>query len=316
MYKLLFSLLITLVFCSTKNETADKASSAPRLALNRPTENFKLLLMSDALSPELETYVSRNNIQKVAFVNDGQFLSKTAHFTYDQKGLEQELLRAFPDPNQTGIAYIDLEAPYLEHLQDADLNSEDFKKSKKLFLDVLTYAQQKRPNVKWGFYGIPFTNYWDRSEAFYAKNAKVADIIRKSDVLFPSIYIFYNYVNFQTENSGFIKDNTVQAIKIAQQYQRPVYPMIMTRYHPSNAKVGNKSINLEDFTYYARTIKEARYENHAVDGIVLWNADGYFNRTKVDRIAGETAQSRMPFQTYYNGYLRSYLDALMQMNRE
>ncbi len=273
---------------------------------------LEVLLTTDAMSPTLERYVDANGIKRVAFINDVQFLSKSEKFSIDKEALQAELQRAYPDKNAVGTAYIDLEAPYLDWLMHADVNSAEFKKSKQLFLDVLSYVKRERPNVKWGYYAIPFTDYWNRKPSFYAGNNRIAEIIRTSDVLFPSIYIFYNYLSFKRENESYIRDNTRESIKTALKYGKPVYPMVMTRYHPSNAKVGDKSIAFDDFDFYVKTIAAETVAGKRVDGIALWNADGYFYRTKVEAVRSDVERSGLPFQRFYDAYLETYLKILLK----
>ncbi len=277
--------------------------------------NLKVLLFSDALSPSLMNYLKANKIETVGYINDVQFLDPNKKFAFSSALLDKELQRAFPDNNASGMAYIDLEAPYLDHLMNSDVNSLEFIKSKQLFLDVLAYVKRERPNVKWGYYALPFSDYWNRTKDFYAKNDRACEIIKNSDVLFPSIYIFYNYLSFSTENKGYLQDNTQEAIKVAKKYNKKVYPMVMSRYHPSNAKVGDKSIALDDFDFYIKTIAQTSYQKQKVDGILLWNADGYFSRTNVAEVVKDTRKSGKDFQTFYNGYLESYLKVLLKYSK-
>lgn len=95
-----------------------------------------------------------------------------------------------------------------------------------------------------------------------------------------------------------MQDNTQEAIKVAKKYNKKVYPMVMSRYHPSNAKVGDKSIALDDFDFYIKTIAQTSYQKQKVDGILLWNADGYFSRTNVAEVVKDTRKSGKDFQNF------------------
>ena len=286
------------------------ASSASRI--NKQLNHLEILLLTDAESENIRRFTQDNSVQLIGFVNDAQFMRQDRLFSIDRAGLDAELQRAYPDKNAVGTAYIDLEAPYLDWLMHADVNSAEFKKSKQLFLDVLSYVKRERPNVKWGYYAIPFTDYWNRKPSFYAGNNRIAEIIRASDVLFPSIYIFYNYLSFKRENESYIRDNTRESIKTALKYGKPVYPMVMTRYHPSNAKVGDKSIAFDDFDFYVKTIAAETVAGKRVDGIALWNADGYFYRTKLEAVRSDVERSGLPFQRFYDAYLETYLKILLK----
>ena len=247
----------------------------------------QILITSSNTGAQYESFLKQNDITKVGFINDSQFLDKTKSFTCNLADLQKEIARAYPDPLEKGIAYIDLESPYLEYLMDKPVESAEFKKSQKLFLDILSIAKKERPNVKWGYYYLPFTTYWGRDRSFYEKHLKVKQIIEKSDVLFPSIYIFYNNVDFYIENNNYLKENTEEVIRIAAIYNKPVYPMIMTRYHPSNKVMGNEMINTVDFRDYVNTLFNTSYAQNKVDGVVLWNADDYAYRIREKKIMQE-----------------------------
>lgn len=310
MLKFLYSSLFLLTFCTSKTESLPASNKF--LAAQTKLADFKILVYAESESQEVNTFIQRNNIQKVGFVGDTQFLDPNKKFAFSSAMMDQELQRAFPNKNEVGIAYIDLEAPYIEFLKDADSHSEEFKKSKKLFLDVLEYAQKARPNVKWGFYGIPFTSYWTKTESFYNKDNRIAEILNKSDVLFPSIYIFYNKMNFILENESFIKVNAEQMIRIGQKYHKPVYPLIMSRYHPSSKTLGYESLSETDFRFYVSTLKNTNYHGKYLDGIMYWNADRYFYKTKENKVVQEVQQSRMPFNSYYDNYLINNLSILIE----
>ena len=310
--------LVFLLFCctskvdkeSTSKSFVDKNFAAQKL------DSIRILITSDNHNPPFNQYLQKNNIQKVGFVSDTQFLDPDKKFTLNAAMMDRDLQRAFPDKNAAGIAYIDLETPYLEYLMNSDINSMEFKKSKKLFLDVLLYAKKARPNVKWGYYYVPFTNYWGRTKEFYNKDERIKEIIQNSDVLFPSIYIFYNNVNFSLENKSYLEENTKEVIRIGKKYNKPVYPMIMSRYHPSNSKIGNELIEKDNIKFYINTILETRYNGKAIDGLMLWNADGYAHRIKEKKITAELSTTKMNFEQYYDQHLIEVLNIMLRNNKK
>ena len=315
MLKIFLNLFIVfLLFCCsskiekdiTTNSFADKKFAVQKL------DTLKLFVTSDNNNPTFNQFLKQNNIKKVGFVGDHQFLDPYSQFTLSPAMMNQELQRAYPSKNETGIAYIDLEAPYLEYLMNSDINSAEFKKSKKLFLDVLAYVKNARPNVQWGFYYVPFTTYWNRTNSFYDKDERITEIINNSDVLFPSIYIFYNKLNFKLENKSYITENTEQIIRIGQKYNKKVYPLIMSRFHPSNSSIGYETIEEDDFQLYFSTIKNTKYNGKSVDGILFWNADKYFYKTNENKVVEEVQKSRTTFDNYYDNYLINILSIMLE----
>ena len=315
MLKIFLNLFIVfLLFCCsskiekdiTTNSFADKKFAVQKL------DTLKLFVTSDNNNPTFNQFLKQNNIKKVGFVGDHQFLDPYSQFTLSPAMMNQELQRAYPSKNETGIAYIDLEAPYLEYLMNSDINSTEFKKSKKLFLDVLAYAKKERPNVKWGYYYVPFTNYWGRTKEFYDKDERIKEIIQNSDVLFPSIYIFYNKLNFSLENKSYLEENTKESIRIGKKYNKKVYPLIMSRYHPSSGNLAYVSLDDEDFKLYFNTIKNTKFEGRSIDGILFWNADKYFYNHGEKKIQEEANNSRKTFDNFYDNYLINKLSIMLE----
>ncbi|WET00141.1 hypothetical protein P2W68_11010 [Chryseobacterium arthrosphaerae] len=250
------------------------------------------------------------NVKIVSFVNDRQFLDEKKEFAFNPDHLREQIQLAYSDPKAKGMAYIDLEHPYMEYLIYEDIKSEKFQKSLKLFLDVLKFVKTERPNVKWGYYGIPFTSYWERTPDFFNRHKKIQELIKNSDVLFPSIYIFYDKTNFNAENVDYLKDNTREMIRIGKLYNKKTYPFIMSRYHPSNEKLGNESIDIIKFKTYVSQLMKTQYNGKKVDGVVLWNADEYSYRIQEPKLIKELNKSRASFDTFYNNYINSYLDIM------
>lgn len=301
-----------LVYCqnNSKKVSSDKNQLKHQLA-DRSDQKVPLILVTSGNNSEkFNNYIKNQSIKKVGFINDVQFLEKDKKYTFNMDDLRTEIKRAYPEPSQEGIAYIDIEAPYLEYLMNKPTNSLEFIKSHKLFLDVLQIAKKERPNVKWGYYYIPFTTYWGRDKKFYEKHNKIKQIIEESDVLFPSIYIFYNRLNFDIENLQYVEENTKEVIRVAQLYNKKVYPLVMSRYHPSNASIGNEIIEPENFENYVKTIFHTTYLNRQVDGVLLWNADDYAFRIKEKKLLQELVKAKVDFNTYYDQHIIQYLDIM------
>lgn len=310
MLKFLINVIFISLTLTSCKYTGQKKSQDKQ---QKNTQNTpRVLICSGNNGSGFKNFLKDNHIESVKFINDAQFLDPNKPFTFNEKLLREEVNRSFPNKSDTGMAYIDIEAPYLEYLINEPPTSENFKKSLQLFLDVLTFVKNERPQAQIGYYYIPFTNYWDRSDKFYEKYKSIEKIIIKSDVLFPSIYIFYNNLNFNVENVNYLEDNTREMIKIARSYNKKVFPLIMSRYHPSNSSLGNERIDESDFRTYVNTIMKTRYNGFSIDGLILWNFDDYSYRTNEPKITKEFAKSRMDFNTFYDNYITEMLDIMIK----
>lgn len=231
--------------------------------------------------PLMEDFIKTEGITKVAYVNDGQFLGTTP-FSFNPELLTQEIERAVPNPEVASVVFIDLESPYLDYLMNEDVQSDSFQKSLQLFMEVIRLAKKMRPNTKWGFYGLPFTTYWNRTPDFYQKITKIEPLLQECDILFPSLYIFYedSDKNYYLENKKYAIENTQQIIKISKRLKKSAYVFVWHRYHPSNEKKGNTLLPEKVYLTHIKRIINATFEGRKIDGIVWWGSDNYSFREK------------------------------------
>lgn len=125
------------------------------------------------------------------------------------------------------------------------------------------------PGLKIGFYGVaPIRDYWDvvlqgkgspRYTAWQKQNDAVAPIAQSVDVLFPSIYTFYD------DQKGW-QTYAIAQIAEARRYAggKPVYVFLWPQYHGSNKVLGNTFL---PGAYWRMELETAR---KYADGIVIW----------------------------------------------
>lgn len=235
----------------------------------------KLYYFFDFVDEATSAYTKANNIQKVLFI-DEHAVSDGKYLGLDSEKLEKNIISLYPDTSDKGLCYIDIESPYIDHLINENADSQKFQESMDYFIRIITTAKKIRPNVKWGFYGIPFTTYWDLEKDFFSKYQKLKPLLEVSDAFFPSMYFFYS----DNEPNGFMNEkfarkNIQELIKVGKVYNKPVYPFVMERYHPSNQNIGLKKIPEKEFLKYMNIILNESYKGKKVDGIIWWNADKY-----------------------------------------
>ena len=279
--------IIIILFISLQIQAQKKVSNSPQLYLSLG-EYGNLM----------EKFSKDNNIIKIQYLAEGQFLGKEP-YTFDPIKLKNDIERAVPSSSEAGIAYIDLET-YISEIRDKGTQIESFQKSIKLYIDVIQFAKRMRPNIKWGYYAIPHTTYWNRNADFYGKLKKIEPLIKECDILFPSLYIFYDeYDNAVTlENEKYVIENTKEMIKVGQYYKKPVIVFVWHRYHPSNKKFGMESLPEKVFLTHIERIATTSYQGKKVDGIVWWGADDYFFRQKEKGVAKEFKGTDKDYKVY------------------
>lgn len=124
------------------------------------------------------------------------------------------------------------------------------------------------PALKIGVYGVaPIRDYWDalsgegssRYVDWQKHNNAVAPIADLADVLFPSLYTFYD------DQKGW-QTYAIAQIREARRYAggKPVYVFLWPQYHGSNKKLGGTFLPAG---YWRMELETAR---KYADGIVIW----------------------------------------------
>jgi hypothetical protein len=161
-----------------------------------------------------------------------------------------------------GIAVLDIERWPLSG--DATVVEESIRR----YETVIRWFKEAAPSVKVGYYGTaPVRNYWDAIEpsdspkyvAWQKLNDVVASIARLEDILFPSVYTFYE------DQDGWSK-YAVQQIQEARRIGKgkPVYVFLWQEYEVPKEKAPGTYIPPK---YWHMELEIA---SKYADGIVIW----------------------------------------------
>lgn len=224
--------------------------------------------------PSFNAYVKKNDIGVVKVLDEGMIIGEG--YNVDYLKLKNNIERIYPNPAEKGMCFMDIEEPYLVSLHNAAIDSEEFKSAINLYVSAIVFAKKMRPNVMWGHYGIPFTR-WDDKD-FLIKNEKIKEIYKVVDVLFPSLYMFYDdkEVSF-SKNYEYLYDNLSLAIKIGEKNNKPVIPFVLHRFHSSNQRLQWSEIDDKFWKKYIQSVLSINVNGKYADGIVWWGADTFFH---------------------------------------
>jgi hypothetical protein len=184
-------------------------------------------------------------------------------------------LEAVAPPGATAPVCLDWEAETMTTLHEAATDGPAFGAAVDAFVGFLAEVRALRPDLRFGYYGLPLRRYWDRDDGWRARNDAIAPIIDQSDVLFVSVYDFYGDEESGTEaDSAYVRENVAEALRLAG--GRPVLPYVWHRYHDSNATLGGRLIGEDEFRRHVGAIFEAEHRGARAAGMVWWGADRYF----------------------------------------
>lgn len=277
-YRLILSLvlgaMVTFSFSCVK-KMSDPMGISYREALMKPKDTSKVPVYFALVGhgDDFTQFLKNNNLPVVKVLDDKMIMGEG--FTIDYKKLDSHIAENFPNPKDSGMCFIDIEDPYINVLATSSPGSADFNRSLNLFVTVIKYCKSVRPNVKWGHYGMPRTTFEDPK--ILPANKYLGPIYQASDVLFPSLYLFRDdiAVDYQV-NYDYLNKNLTEALKIGKQYNKPVIPFVMNRFHNSDPRQQFLKMTDAYWKRYINSILSIKYNNKGVDGIVWWGADTYF----------------------------------------
>jgi len=206
--------------------------------------------------------------------------------------LSRAIKKAFPDSMAAGIGALDWEGNTWSILSTGRINDLQYQKAADEYLSVIKYAKTLRPNVLWGFYGLPFTvNLSAQMQTRIGSVENPERLLSACDVFFPSLYQAYSFNTwFKGDDSTYVIDNMRQILTIASKYNKPVLPYVWGRYHPGNKRLGYAQIPFSEFTEHVNRIISADVDGKRVSGIVWWggyDVDKYYYNKKVPVLLDE-----------------------------
>lgn len=220
--------------------------------------------------------LSALGIERVSIIDRGVWPPKDPTMTPDPDRVAK-VAATFPD-NDTPVV-LDFERfPLIG--SDATVNASVAK-----LREILAGFRKLQPRRPYGFYGaLPLADYWRavpldptnaKFHAWQMDNDRLESLEADADVLFPSLYTFYE------DPEGWRKYAIAQICEARRISQRPVIVFLWPEFHDSNYRVRERFLPPD---YWQMELDVAR---RYADGIVLWG--GYDLQNDHPRDWDETA---------------------------
>ncbi|MDA9773317.1 hyaluronidase [Saprospiraceae bacterium] len=266
-------------------------------------------------SNKVRSNFEKRGINRVFSINI-RYIDKGHNFTISKDKLRERLDLIMPNRLAEEIIVLDVEG-YMKDLRYSK-DKELVDKIMNHYIAIYDFAKSLRPKSKIGFYGFPYRDYWHREDGWKESNEALMPLMKKVDVLFPSIYDFYeDGVEVSTERDmSYVKDNVEEALRIAELAGgKEVYPFIWHRYHNANKKVGMQFIDETEFYNHVKEAAKSKYNGQKITGIIWWSSERYFynvsERGKINK-----RNSDADFDKYSNATTFDYISILEKAIRE
>jgi len=259
-----------------------------------------------------ERYIQQNSLKKI-FVFYQKDVSKNG-MTLDSDLFQKNILNRVSS-GQKGIAIIDWEGLAFDALTSSDERKASAVVSE--FIKALELAKQLRPNLQWGFYGLPIRTFKGDNRNWRNINTRLAPIFRRSDIIAPSLYMYnsnpkvYNLNSPQAEKGAgdYLYLNLDYALELGSTYNKDVYPFIWHKRNSGDRQEALSLIPIDTFGTYVKMINSRSAFGKKIKGVIWWdNAKYYYlNRNKYPVVLKEYSNVKNVeqynldiFKKYYN----------------
>lgn len=273
--------------------------------LAQKQSDFKIFYDAPRYNASLNSIIAYNN----NFVNYklmvGAFIDPKKTGYVDKEVFIKSISFFFPNSKSSGILCIDLENTIYHNLYKFGINSTEFREASQLFIWMLQTVKKIRPEVKVGFYGIPFRAYYANKN----NTSKLDVILSKVDYIFPSLYTMYpNKQIGKARNEKYLKDNLEIALDFGVRLNKPVVPFLWNLVHPSNKKFGGQLVDKNEVLQNIDFIKKFKYKNKSVVGIVWWDPDSNsFSKMIKSKVKSYNEDPKAIQSELFKDYLEVYM---------
>ncbi|MDV7187796.1 hypothetical protein R3X25_10930 [Lutibacter sp. TH_r2] len=279
-------------------------------SLNVFSQNtFSIYYKKNIYNEETNKYLETNKNFKSYNILIQHFIDPKNEGIINLEKVERYLIKTFPNKNEGGVLCINLENQIFKNLRDNNCGKK-YRKAVSDFKKLIKLIKNIRPNFQVGIYGLPFRTYY-KSQFKWNENRKLDPILKLTDIIFPSLYIFYPDIDGNwTNTNNYLERNLNTAFSYAQRLDKVVIPFMWYMVHPSNKKHRNELIDLEAMQHYIEFVKNYQYKGNSVRGIVYWDLpENYFKKgAKMPNSKKDTSlrlDQNYLIKLYLNKYLKN-----------
>lgn len=230
---------------------------------------------------------------------------KNGNINYNE--VDKYLNKWFPEKNTEGVLCLDLENKSFKDIRDNTANNQKYKKGIESFVKLIKYIRLSRPNLKLGVYGMPFRMH-SKSHVKRNGNKKLDPVLKLTDYIFPSIYVFYPAKQKGIKyNIDYFDNNLNMSFEYAERLNKKVVPFVWYMLHPSNKRFNNEIIPRSEMREYINYLENYKSpQDLEIDGIVWWDSPTTFAKGRVrnnllnDPLKGVFRDINESFQYYFN----------------
>lgn len=275
------------------------------------SSQVKVFFAGEPSSKSQNEFIENNGLTFLEFFYDDAFVTNDQ---IDIHKLKESINKRFPNKNASAFLVLDWEGKTYDSL----FKKQNYKSALAQFISAIDIIKKNRPNIKVGYYGFPSREFWNADDTWRAKNHLLAPLYRKMDFIANSIYMFYTDAEIKSSlNTKYIEDNMQLALTIGKMYNKPVFPVIWHRYHPSNKEFGLMKIPFTAFRNYISEVLNASVNSKKISGIFWWQADIYYRKVeKSNANLQKEYQGIKNYDDYDAKLFQKYLNIIQDVSKQ
>lgn len=278
---------------------------------NLVSSQVKVFFAGEPMNKSQIFFINNNNLTYLEFFYDDTFVTNDQ---IDINKLNETINKRFPNINESAFLVLDWEGKTYDNL----FNKQNYKSALSQFISAIDIIKKKRPNIKVGYYGFPSREFWNADDTWRTKNHLLAPLYKKMDFIANSIYMFYTDAEIKSSlNTKYIEENMQLALTIGKMYNKPVFPVIWHRYHPSNKKFGLMKIPFVAFENYIYEVLNASVNGKKISGIFWWQADIYYRKVEKSNLNLQREyQGIKDYDDYDAKLFQKYLNIILETSKQ
>lgn len=225
------------------------------------------------LGVDVKKEFERVGFQRVILLTQRRIVDAEDQWTIDEERFSNFVERQISVSDLSPQVALNWEGEVYKAIQKGP-TSPDYVRATMLFIKAYKIVKKLRPNAIVGYYGFPIRDYWNRNEKWKEKNRTLDAFLSNFDVLYPSIYDFYDSNTSQGRGDlEYVRENVEEAILMGQRIKKPVMPFVWHRYHTSNKKKSLQLIPVEEFTDHIGSAASTEIKGKHIDGLIWWGSE-------------------------------------------
>lgn len=230
------------------------------------SQNIRLFIQSERYTNEV------SSLGEKYFFFGKYYIDRSNQGIINLSTLEAGINTRIPNKKSSDLIVLDIENKVYQDVKTKSSSDPNYQSNITKLVGMIQRVKKLRPNARVVLYGMPFNFNYD-FQKHYNDFEKLKPLLRVVDYLTPALYLMYS--NLEKGDDYFkkyINSNLNLTFQFAEKVNKPVLPFVWYKIHTYNKISGGSEISSCLYSNYLKLIKDYKYKNKKVDGIIYWES--------------------------------------------